>query len=114
MVSMPTLVVYPLTASRGFKLRTHFLQAASHSAISNHALRGGGSSDAVVPTFGGSCPAYSLAVGGGHFAVCTSDKRVFTWAMAGSLTGEDGFTSGQLGHDDIASVRKPKVCHRLV
>lgn len=71
--------------------------------------RGGGMSDAIVPQFGGSCPAHSLAVGGGHMAICTSDKRVFTWAMAASLSGDDGFSCGQLGHGDTVSIRKPKV-----
>lgn len=73
---------------------------------------GGGMETSVIPKFDARCPAQSIAVGGGHFAVCSSDRRVFTWAMAASMTGEDGFSCGQLGHGDYESHLEPKVRER--
>jgi alpha-tubulin suppressor-like RCC1 family protein len=40
--------------------------------------------------------------------VCTCDKRLFTWALPASLSGEDGFSCGQLGHGNTISCRQPK------
>lgn len=63
-----------------------------------------------VPKFEGSAaPAQSIAVGGGHMAVCSSDSRLFTWALEASLTNEDGFSCGQLGHGDIEQRCQPTV-----
>lgn len=65
--------------------------------------------DTTIPAFGNNCPAYTAAVGGGHVAVCSCDKRLFTWALPATISSHDGFSYGQLGHGDKISYCQPKV-----
>eukprot|EP00730_Choanoeca_flexa_P002323 TRINITY_DN11005_c0_g1_i4.p1 TRINITY_DN11005_c0_g1~~TRINITY_DN11005_c0_g1_i4.p1 ORF type:complete len:869 (+),score=172.25 TRINITY_DN11005_c0_g1_i4:243-2609(+) len=76
-------------------------------------LWGGGKHPALAPAIDHDHPPQSLAVGGAHFAVCTADRRAYSWNSGASLTGQDGFSSGQLGLGPPRSVRKPTLLPSL-
>lgn len=48
-----------------------------------------------------------IAVGGGHLAIVSFEKRLYTWNTQ-NVHGNDGHKYGQLGHGDVSSCRNPK------